>query len=549
MKEELNMNNMNNMNIILNTEMKEELNMNNMNNMNMMSTELKEEELKLASDDILCEPFKPHKAKQPGLRANVFVSKECTKDLSEYIVEENWGTDNGMLYKYLDYIFRCQIFDEQVKKITLSKIKKEEIVIFHTGLQRRTDHNFLYFVLKQNDPEKRNAEQRWRVPAGNINQSCLSKQELMNKPYSLLQKHLPIRTKFYNSLQELLFDESYTIEVNWQERLRTNKERIYQELKNTHSNSHSKNSNNNNGNKNNMERNKLVSELTEAFNTALQKAANRAKANPRLAVAQGFVETKHYKKRVELLLPLQVEYPKDSKKYHTFALALRKVENQKKYTGMSLLTMSMAYANARLVGYVDSSWLTNDQIKNRKDHKKDKKEKLDKERLSTHASPQNSISNSISNPEMIAMKQPQTMMFGPSNGRMTFAPQRTVRSRSGINTAQHQYYNVNSTHAIAQSLPPIPANQPMINHIPVRDVDFNYHNYQQQPIIPHTLTHPYISDTQITQRSDNNPPLSQYDNVNVNVNLNHNNNNKKDNNNNNLKFSQSALPTITHLPP
>ncbi len=155
---------------------------------------------------------------------------------------------------------------------------------------------------------------------------------------------------------------------------------------------------------------------------------------------------------------------------------------------------------------------------------------------------------------MIAMKQPQTMMFGSSNGRMTFAPQRTVRSRGGINTPQHQYYNVNGTHAIAQSLPPIPSNQPMINHIPVRDVDLSdnyYHNYQQvshtQPII-HTHTHPYISDTPISQQSDNNPPLSQYDNVNVNLNLNRNNNNNN-NNNNNLKFSQSALPTITHLPP
>ncbi len=39
-----------------------------------------------------------------------------------------------------DFIFRCQIFDEQVKKITT--LNGEEIVIFHKGLQR-TDHNLL----------------------------------------------------------------------------------------------------------------------------------------------------------------------------------------------------------------------------------------------------------------------------------------------------------------------------------------------------------------------------------------------------------------------
>ena len=63
------------------------------------------------------ETFKPHKPKNPGLRANVFVSKDCTRDLAEHIVEENWGADNGMLYKYLDYIFRCQVFDDQVHSL------------------------------------------------------------------------------------------------------------------------------------------------------------------------------------------------------------------------------------------------------------------------------------------------------------------------------------------------------------------------------------------------------------------------------------------------
>lgn len=295
---------------------------------------------------IACTPFQPHKPKQPGLRANVFVSKDCTRDLSEHIVEENWGNEHGMLYKYLDYIFRCQIFDKQVKKITYST--SEEIVVFHTGLQRRHDHEFLYFVLKSNDPEKRNAEQRWRVPAGSINNSCFSKNELKEKWLLEEEKeHLPERTKFYKELQELLFDETYEIEVNWPERLRTNKERIYQELKQTSKD---------------IDKSKLVQDLSDSFAEGLRKAQNRAKANPRLAVAQGFVETKHYKKRVELLLPLKIEYPKDSKKYHTFALALRKTD--KKYTGMSLLTMSMAYANARLVGYVDSSWLNNEAISN-----------------------------------------------------------------------------------------------------------------------------------------------------------------------------------------
>merc|ERR1719295_1838656 len=87
-----------------------------------------------------CVAFECHKPKQPGLRANVFVSKECTRDLARHIVDEQWGNDYGMLYKYLDYIFRCQIFKHEVKQVTYhypsavqaEESREEDVVIFHT---------------------------------------------------------------------------------------------------------------------------------------------------------------------------------------------------------------------------------------------------------------------------------------------------------------------------------------------------------------------------------------------------------------------------------
>merc|ERR1719334_226913 len=307
-----------------------------------------------------CGVFKCHKPKQPGLRANVFVSKDCTRDLAGHIVEEKWGNDFGMLYKYLDYIFRCQIFEEQVKQITFhypsaaeeERTKPEPVVIFHTGLQRRGDHEFLYFVLKPNDVDKRSvAEQKWRVPAEDLTEYCFSAEELMSDKWGLNEEHLPKRTKFYTDVKELLFDDSYPIEVNWSERLRTNKERIYQELKQVCPD---------------LDKGQMVPHLAPVFEKAMKMARKRARANPRLTVAQGFVETKNSQKRVELLLPLKIEYPENSGKITMFALALKRLEateeREKHYLGMSLLTLSMAYANARLVGYVDSSWLGSDSI-------------------------------------------------------------------------------------------------------------------------------------------------------------------------------------------
>ncbi len=48
----------------------------------------------------------------PNLRYHVFISKETTADLAEFVVSEWWGSESGYLYKYLDYVWRCQVRDQ-----------------------------------------------------------------------------------------------------------------------------------------------------------------------------------------------------------------------------------------------------------------------------------------------------------------------------------------------------------------------------------------------------------------------------------------------------
>jgi len=351
-----------------------------------------------------CPPLRHHPSpKKPSLREHIFISKDCTKRLADYIVNENWGCNEyGLLYKYLDYIFRCQLFKKQVIQID------NQYLMFHTGLQRRSDSEFLYALLI---PNKKYVAQKWRVGFGNIKQSFLSKRELLYKLRYLLQrkcdsvtisrsgskssllnnesdnngeyqqqqqissgisssasaisassnnstasnsylyetdnsdfllsKVIPKRTKFHESLGDFLFDDSYQIEVNWEERIITNKDRICKVLGVTEF----------------TEKWKLR-QLMHLFDRALEKTKKTLSLNPRLAVAQGFVDTKHCKYRMELLLPLTIEYPKFSNKFYTFALAIsRSTDQTETYTAKSILTLDMAYANARLVSYVDSSWL------------------------------------------------------------------------------------------------------------------------------------------------------------------------------------------------
>jgi len=158
---------------------------------------------------------------------------------------------------------------------------------------------------------------------------------------SVLSALLPRRTRFHSSLDEFLFDDSYSIEVDWEERIATNRERLCGVLGVAE-----------------LREKWKVRQLQHLFDRALDRTKKRLRLNPRLAVAQGFVDSKHRKFRMELLLPLRIEYPKFSNRFFLFALAMSKsTEQTLTYSAKSILTADMAYNNARLVGYVDSSWL------------------------------------------------------------------------------------------------------------------------------------------------------------------------------------------------
>lgn len=158
------------------------------------------------------------------LKDHIFISKDCTYRLSQHIVQENWGKQCSLLYKYLDYIFRCQCFKGEVLELHArghghhqkqrSK-KRQELLVFHSGLQRRADNAFLYVLLVPNSISKL---QRWRVQFGNIRNSFVSKRELLAKLAesgmdTLNEQDLPKRTKFTESIADLLFDDTRSIQV------------------------------------------------------------------------------------------------------------------------------------------------------------------------------------------------------------------------------------------------------------------------------------------------------------------------------------------------
>ena len=166
---------------------------------------------------------------------------------------------------------------------------------------------------------------------------------------------IPKRTQFHQSPEEWIFDNTFQIHVNWEERINTNKDRICKIL----------------GCQEFTQKWQLR-QLMQLFDKSLSKTTKLLSLNPRLAVPQGFVDTKKCQYRMELLIPLNIEYPKFSNKFHTFALAISRSKSKNKiYAAKSILSLDMAYANARLVSYVESSWLLPQFRKQKKNQNND----------------------------------------------------------------------------------------------------------------------------------------------------------------------------------
>jgi len=132
-----------------------------------------------------CESFKVNSPKLPHLKQHIYISKEATFALAKYIKYENWGRNNWRLYNYLDYMWRLQLIDNNVK---IFKYKDQQRLVFNTGLYSRNKNKIVYLVLVQNILSCNNYErkciQEWRVAChkGNgKNVSFSTKKELICK--------------------------------------------------------------------------------------------------------------------------------------------------------------------------------------------------------------------------------------------------------------------------------------------------------------------------------------------------------------------------------
>lgn len=96
----------------------------------------------------------------PDLHCHAFVSKSATIQLADYVKKENWGKNYALLFKYLDFRWRFQLIDKQVK---IFKYNNNNLLVFNCGLLDKIN-NEVYIILFPNDFME--ATQQWRVSNG-----------------------------------------------------------------------------------------------------------------------------------------------------------------------------------------------------------------------------------------------------------------------------------------------------------------------------------------------------------------------------------------------
>mmetsp|Transcript_49851 Transcript_49851/g.61216 ORF Transcript_49851/g.61216 Transcript_49851/m.61216 type:complete len:450 (+) Transcript_49851:62-1411(+) len=298
--------------------------------------------------DIECKSFMIDGECLPDMKYHVFISKQSTKCLSELIESEFWGKDNILLYKYLDYIWRFQLIDKQIKLYTYNN---ERRLVFYTGLYGKNNGKPVYLSLIPNKPNKnRKKVQPWRIAFGKSNgenMSFVNREELVYG-HGILSNDIPCGPQYFRDYRDEQFHPNYNFLLNMDDNFRSVKDRIVNIIKTD------MNIENDNG---------CLSKLItkDYIHKCIKTTLNFARKNINIIGNQVFIErdiikntklTKGY--HLEKILPLTITINNQD---IYFTVVLRPNHKKKEYNIMSIISRQMAYSNARLISKVQLPWL------------------------------------------------------------------------------------------------------------------------------------------------------------------------------------------------
>ncbi len=237
------------------------------------------------------------------------IGKQLAKLADELAMEENWDYSGQpdikkypILFNYLSYTFERLLEENQIAM-------DDEYACFNTGLATENQEQIFMFFKKNNRPNL----QTWLF------------MDFLKESHRLLSRFdpLPEVAHYFNDPSELLFDTRLNVRVDIDHIIDDNIDRFPSPYNDP---AHHQ-------------------ELRLMIDGAVADAKKRIRRNYKAAIPQ------FYKNRIQLLLPLCIL----DKKRADLALVVYRENNI--YVGMTVLTLDMAYNNARRIARPDTEWL------------------------------------------------------------------------------------------------------------------------------------------------------------------------------------------------
>lgn len=238
--------------------------------------------------------------------------EEGVKALSVLADEEKWcfandGDEYSILKNYLEHTFRRIQYE---KKILTTPDKSH--FVFNTGLFTSNLEEIYALFSKHKSPPENNPTQKF---------FCGFKRHSDIQLIRLFED-LPRRANYFESPEHLIFDPNKNISVNIDHIIDDNINRLPKQFQ---------------GNKN---------LLYMLLNGAIEKSKKLATLDYKIAIPQC------YNNQIQLLLPLFMS----DERVPDSALALSHINAS--YRASTILTLRMAYNNARLIVKPQSNWLS-----------------------------------------------------------------------------------------------------------------------------------------------------------------------------------------------
>ena len=260
----------------------------------------------------------------------------CLRPLKQMAEPEEWGNNDRMLVGYFVHTFHGLREAQRKEPGGRYIVEYDDWIYFNTGLiSPNTEPIYAAFELNR-APGTRGTAANPQYYLGANPGNFL--RDVHMKEYC---NPLPDRCRYFNDYTQLIMDGTKEVTVNWTHIIAENWDRIYNALY-SEANAADENS-------------KLQKQFDAQtrLDGALNAALKRVHANYRTAVPHCF------NGELQLLLPLCVLQPNKA----DLVLTIKRVDlkppilGQFSYTAKTVLTLDMAYENARLVARPEKDWL------------------------------------------------------------------------------------------------------------------------------------------------------------------------------------------------